>query len=86
MAWYDKYYNKITLNGQYYYCVADDKVYPAASKCIHPQRRHIVQWFEYIYKDNKYQRVYKKDTRYRKYVHLSPQDVKLKYPEYFFQN
>ena len=85
MSWYDKYYNKITLNGQYYFCKEDNKVYPSAVKCIHPRGKHCVQWFEYYYKDKKYIRVYKKDKMYGKFIHLSSLDVKSQYPEYFFE-
>ena len=84
MAWYDKYYNQITLNDGYYLDVKKDKVYPAASKCIHPRGTHTVQWFEYYWNDitRSYTRVYKKDTP-RKFRYLSKSNYMDKYPEDF---
>ena len=78
MAWYDKYYETIELNDYFY--VGNDKIFPAASKCIHPSGKNTVQWFEYRLEDLKYKRVYKNDKTYKLY---SIKQVKAEFPEFF---
>jgi hypothetical protein len=62
MAWYDKYYNKIAKNDNFWLEIKTEKLFEAASKATHPARSNSVRWYEYYYDEDsdKYIRITKK--------------------------
>jgi len=85
MAWYDKYYNKIAKNDNFWLEIKTEKLFEAASKATHPARSNSVRWYEYYYDEDsdKYIRVTKKVRDSRKFKWLSKKDAEDLYPEYF---
>jgi hypothetical protein len=85
MVWYDKYYNKISKNGNFWIEEKTEKLFEAASKVTHPQNSGSTRWYDYYYNEdlNKYIRVTKRMRDYGKFRRISKKEAEDKYPEYF---
>ena len=84
MAWYDKYYNKKTPTGNFFYVEEDEMLYPEYAMVTRPKNAHNVRWYYYYKDDNgKLIRVTEKMRSFRKILWMSEKSAEEFMPECF---